>query len=761
MSLAPQIVTLDSDIKLGFVYEATDYPFVLARKKDSASAWFMARIPLLNPIFTDDTPGAAHIPPSTEVLIEQDSFHAGMGQEFYDNVNRIYNSPGVDTRRKGSAVLGPKLSASTIDITPTMPTFTNAGFETGDTTGWTWLDEASTNFKRTGSYSGKETVAAAAGIETFYQDLSGYAGVKGIGVTISAYIHSIGGISASIGVDDGVTSVVYSAANTSASFTESTITVTVSPDATRLRVYGRTVEFGAGAVAYFDDFTIALQATGDTGTVIKQLQWDDKLWAAYGKTLLCYAHNDDEWRPAYTFAADITWIAEWLGYMIVCLGTGLEYWYFNGFTWTESTKSINAEFMATVGATAWCNDSAYQVKSAADPTNSGSWSAATSVGGSTQDITTLIPHPDTVFVGQTNALYQIPSAGANVSLLPILTQASDSNTCANTIDWDGKLYVPTGSGTLIEYDYESAVYTIITPSWDAPGQSAFTGRILTMAGDEVYLYVGIDNGTSVEILAGHWETIDGTTDWWWHHVTTITGLADASANLRSMLISSVGASKRMWLGFNNPTDGIKSLAHPRWYGDVSDDSEYRFDTNGGKLVTSWLESEYPHIMKTFFALSVRTRDCDADHAITVEYQTEEDEAADTWYTLGTIDAEPYETLYYISGVTTRKIRLRFSLATDNDTETPQLKGYSLRARARPFDLEENRIQLKESGSFRVYGGADTSWVHEEYGDIDKAWYNMVVLTEGLSASDSKTITPTFQVDNDKILLRLFLMTAMM
>jgi len=399
------------------------------------------------------------------------------------------------------------------------------------------------------------------------------------------------------------------------------------------------------------------------------------------------------------------------------------------------------EFMGTVGATLWGNSSAYEIRSATNPLNGGAWSAVTVLGSTNTDITDILDHPDTVYVGTTNACWLVEAA-SETDILPELEHEEDSNTGRMTL-WKGNLYIASGLGSLYEYDPTASTITNLTVGQSVTGQSDFIGMVMAMDGDQEYLYIATDNATKAELLAGRWETIDDDTDWWWHQIQEIT-LTATSNTVNSALIASLPTTKKMWLGCAHATDGLYYVHHPTQYGDVTGDSLYLFDT-AGDLVTAWLQGDYPHILKTFYSISVRTENCNANRTITVHYRLE----GETDFTeLGAVDASPGETLYFNDGVLSKRIQLKFSFASNVDTSAPELIGFTLRCEARPFDLESGRISINDYGEFRTFGGAETSWEHSEFRDSDKNYYSVSVISENLSTTNYVTLT--YKLDDDAV-----------
>jgi len=728
---------VNSDVEI--IFKNNKYPFMLAKDRDGKKQWSVQDSAIIPPMFVTDRPLAAHVPPERDVLSEQDFMYGGMGEEYYEEgTYRIYKSPNVDARIKGIVVPGPKSVKSTITTSTTAcPSIVNPGFETGDTTGWTDLTGVSSDYKYEGLYAGEES-----GPSTFYQDLSVDINTwKGRVAIVSAYCRSALGATVSIGIDDGVGS-TYSTGTTTVSWTKHTAEHTLSASATRIRIVGKVEGAQKGL---FDSFSLDRlwsflkgATTLTKGAVIDFAKYGGSLYAACGNALLKWDNTD--WDDVAIFPATITDLSVWGDYLFVALGTSDFYWYYDGTTWTQSTLTTGKmKYLGVVGDTLYGSSSDYHVKAADNPLNGGSWGTATTIIGQNTVITSIVDHPTSLFVGTQDGFYLV---GETVQpVISLLSKESDTNTSKNAIEYNGSVYVPSGLGSLYEYAVDSETLTNVTPSLSIPGQNDFQGRVMAIEGDQSYLWVAIDYGTKAEILAGRWEAVGSSVAFRWHQMRELT-LTATSGNIGAMRISSDNGVRRLWLGCTNTTDGIYYLHHPEAYGDITLDSDYRFATTG-ELWSPWHRTEYPYIAKVFYSLSVRGDNLDANKTIAAHYRKE---GETSWTSLGTVTRSPLDTLYFPANTAALKMQLKFVLATNSETSVPQFKGYTLRALARPFNLEQGRLTINEYGEIQSFGGWDTSWIHQEYAATPKNWYSITLITQGLTAS--KTLTIKYKLDDD-------------
>ncbi len=720
-----------------FTFRGKKYEYFLYKDPQTGQKSFKAAdAKILPPMQTTDRPLNAHIPPLREDLITQDYFNAGSGEILFEHGKRVYNSPGVDTRTVGRARLSPSISKATINsLSAATITLTNAGFETGDTTGWTDLDGV-TATSHTDNWGGEEALAGLA-TEIFYQNLTFDAAWKGHGVKLSAYVRrSAATAEAQIGFsfDGGSTYVWGYEVGCTAAYQELTCSCVIPLTATDVWICARSEETSGGANSvYWDDFTIVdYEVTG--GAVVAFEDYNGYPYAAYGTALIKYDGTD--WDTVATFPAAITDLASFAGKLYIAIGYANAYWYYDGTNIIQSTVTNgNAQFFSAVGTKLWENSSAYQVRSSTNPANGGSWTTTTDVGDSSLVITNLVNHPDTVTVNTTSGFFEITATGTVDSLMPDLYRGAHSKTGRSTCLWRGNFYISSGYNVLYEFNYGDNAISVVSPKDAFPTQSTFAGYPMSMDGDDEYLYVCVDNGTKVELLAAHWATIidkDGnpSTAFWWHHLLEQT-LTAASDNVRAARMSPYPSARVLWLGCADTTDGI--------YG-VTVDGNMGL---AGDLVTSWHKGKYEYILKTFYSITLYTENCAAAKTIQVLYKKE----FETSFTsIGTITSNSATTLYFPADVTTKKIQLKFTFASDSATTSPHLLGYTLRCTARPFDLEEGRITINENLEFSSFGGLETCWIHPEFRNIDKSWYSIAFITEGLSST--KYITFQYKLDDE-------------
>lgn len=671
---------------------------------------------LSSQFFTGE-PGYGNLPAEKELAIRQEDWRSGLGLEIYDgNDTKRYHKSTMDMRFRNMGLAGWKSTTVTKPpANPTAPTIVNADMEL--TTGWTGGSRSAVQ-AHGGTYSW-----AVSNMEV-YQDLTGY--VLGCQYTFSCWVWSADGVGnvARIGINDGVTSTYSSYHNGDSQWTQLSVSKTLAVEAgTRLRLLLYTT---LGVTGYFDDATITSDTTMTVGTTVTRAEFNDLLYVNFGRILAKLNGTGTAFTAVAYMAASITSLEPMTisgtDYLFIAQGTSNNYWYATTAELiTQSTAVVKTykyfRVVHSASPTMWGNDGVNTIRSTVNPLNGGTaWSGQTTIASSADTITGLHTKAGALYISKEDMMYYLNSSGAvQNDLAPelaTLTRSTDNG--KNTMMWLNKIYMHWGAQSLLEED--SGTNTWRSPALSATGASEYNGYVMALAGDDQYLYAILDNSTSIEVLAGRLESIDGTTKWVWHCIneTTLTGCETA-------FVSSV-YQKRLWISSTSSSDSVYYIPLPTGYADVANDTNRSFQT-GTTMETSWLHGNFKSTTKAFPALEVTMgHTYNAGRYFTVKYKKLGDSS---WTSIGNytgsatsmtqsrfipIDASsnnPKSTLF----------KLQFTAVTDDTTITPILQSYNLKAVLYPSQREiiackvycSNEIQLKD-------------------GTIDKGSYDTIVAT---------------------------------
>jgi len=339
---------------------------------------------------------------------------------------------------------------------------------------------------------------------------------------------------------------------------------------------------------------------------------------------------------------------------------------------TELSATAGAKHMANVGGSQfWISDSNSTMRVSGNPINSGTaFSTAYQIGSDDHDITGLVNHADMVFCRKEDDLYYL--SGSDVwSLLDLKTEASTTYTYP-VYTWGGNLYIPSGVNSLYEYNIGTGVATVISPTRYAIGDADYDGDIIAMAGDETYLYCAIDNGDDIKILSGRWETVAGSTDWYWHPLYT---LADHN-DITFMAVSALSGSKRLYVGTDTYTDGVQPYFLSVSYTEPYTETGYECEASG-IFYTPWLDGGFPTEEKYWDDVDITTICCTDKTSAQLSYRVKGGE----WVALTTCTTSAYDGGYpdettdnRTIGVSSERIQFKLVMAAAVDEYTPILLG---------------------------------------------------------------------------------------
>ena len=692
---------------------------MLMQERDTPSYAVFDRKYLADQFFTG-TPSQAYQDPERELLLSQYSWRAGMGLKTFDanDPERYYRAKNMDLRTLGIAQSSYKANTISKPQASKVPLIVNQNFEL--TTGWNYgvnIHRDATEVLQ-GSYSMLINAAVNA-----KQYLIGF--TPGTTYEFECNAKSAGGSgNINIAISDGVSDRMRAeAVNTTVWSAMTTGSYTTSKNANYCLIEVR-CGLGVTPQLWVDQATIKVINTTNSiaysGIPQKPTVYDSEYYFPLGQFLTKLDADGDELLTVANFTADISSIEAFAdSNMYVALNTATPYQYitqnysFDGAI--KSTAAVNTfELFKTVhGAspTLWGNDSDNTLRSTIAPQNGGTaWSTQTIVDSTFYKIKDLEYQGGTLYIRKEDKVYYLDASGnAQDDLTPELESLILEYSGCNMLAWEGKLYVASGA-QLVEIDLTNAnAKEWISPADSVTDLSEYTGDIQALAGDERWLFAICDNGTLIEVLAGHWETIDGTTQWVWHPLRTITLAGAGAADVGSVV------QRRLWILSTDGSDSIYYIPLPKNYGNVANDDNRDF-TSGDYFHTPRLHGDFRLTNKAYIQLDCELgHNYDADIYFETHYNTLQNS---TWTKIGNFVGNSDSRIATgflpaaggVNPVSTMA-QLNFCTNTDDNTKTPQLLGYNLKsilypprddiiaARIRCADEFVNKLSQTEEGLY--------------------------------------------------------------
>ena len=345
----------------------------------------------------------------------------------------------------------------------------------------------------------------------------------------------------------------------------------------------------------------------------------------------------------------------------------------------STLTSKTHKYMATIGTTFYGSDTNSTVVSTTAPLNGGTnWAGSKQIGEKIDSIVDLKAFGGLLYAKKQNGkTYYIDSSG-NVQTL--IGGATSTNTARMYVWRDTSLLIPYGKQGLIEFD--GTYKTHISPSFYSSNASDFVGQVQAVTGDDQWLYVVLDDGTDVQIMATREEAVDGAVDWRWHPLITL-----ALTNCSSADISSI-YKKRLWVGSDTSSESFYYYPIPTTYGDLDADSDLTYQT-GGYIITPWLHANFKGDKKAWYKITLTMADTTSAIYWRAYYQKLGDEVVGGvgWTEISSTNkfkTSPTTSAYLPVDSASAKpqstmMRFKFEGVTGTTTLTPKLLNYDIRA----------------------------------------------------------------------------------
>lgn len=561
----------------------------------------------------------------------------------------------------------------------TTPVIENPGFEEWITSAnpFSWdVTGSGTKCNYPAVHSGEHSIGSMDSANTeIKQDLQWDSDWRGKQFTFKVYIWHKGALSNSkIGIsdDEGVTTTWSDEFVGVLDWEQKSVTKSLAADATGLRVIIKSIyNTGAGGACRYDDASIQAPAVGKPGATRNLIEFNGNKLAASGATLAKLWAG--KFQVIQSFPVDITSLCVFQNRLYIAQGWSEKFWYTPDLlTFTQCTLSDStAKHIANIGSSQFIiSDTSNTLRISGNPINDGCpFSTPYTLPNSHYNITGLMNHDEVVYVRKQDQVYYL-SGEYVYSLIPVLVGQINTSIDYPLHYWKGKLYIPSGINSL--YEYDNGIVTDISIVKYAEGHLDFDEEIAALASDEEYLYAAVNDGDDVQVLAGRWEIIDGSTRWVWHPLYTFT-----SSDITAAFISGIG-DKRLYLGTTNSSDGILTFIVPYAYADILHEDGYKA-IDEGEFIGSWLRSNFPSVVK-FWKTHAVTSVCITDKTNIAVYCQKKGQT--DWTFLGNCEAQALVDGDYPPELTTEfdieqsseRMRFKRVLTTSDDDFSPILHG---------------------------------------------------------------------------------------
>jgi hypothetical protein len=243
------------------------------------------------------------------------------------------------------------------------------------------------------------------------------------------------------------------------------------------------------------------------------------------------------------------------------------------------------------------------LKNSVDPTNSGSWATATTIGEDDQPITGLAVDGDspTLFIAKTDGIYSHGfDANGDVvtsNLTPEFRQFGHTGNFHGIYTWNGHVLLPVGTGGLLDMDIASGVIRDISLSLLAPEQTNLHGRVVALHGDPTNLFMLVKDTTDekLHLVLAKLVSFNGETEFRYYVLQEMgTGGVIDLDQCTLMVDTSLSDHRRVWVGFTEA--GVNETPHFYPFGRVGDDQTDGFtDDTDAEIITVEFDKNLPNV----------------------------------------------------------------------------------------------------------------------------------------------------------------------
>lgn len=416
--------------------------------------------------------------------------------------------------------------------------------------------------------------------------------------------------------------------------------------------------------------------TGPTSAPIKFAELADGVFCIAGTSIWEIAAADSapvwtERNDASGDAVNYTDIAEMDGINYAGRGDSVDYKYSaDGITWTAFTDADrNQKFFAVRGissaeAVLWGVTETGLVRNTTNGQNGGvAWSANDAVAHTSETVKGVVVANDDIYIFTDRAIYLYTGSATK----DLWTGGRALNAAQNghsPLSWvDGRVYVPYGERLLAFAPTDDQTAAIdIEQVFPLAGLShpEVNGEITATAASATHIYIAVKNA------AGNTYIMKGRPGTGWH-----TWMYLGANDCNAMLVASPGVV--------HPTNPVLLFGYgasarfavlPRAHLLPDQDSQYRFDTAGGTLYGSYVDTGALAFAKLLNRGSLETESTTAARTVALAYRVDNGSAT----TLLTATDDGRNDANVSTEVSFRRVRAEITLSTNNVEASPIVLG---------------------------------------------------------------------------------------
>lgn len=682
--------------------------------------WVLA--PALAPDVSEEDVSYGQFRPEQEMTWNMNDWSGGANKFYYNrqSPNRYAIADKVWALTPNEVSLGPHPVPITFAIR-------NGAAQLGNTNGWAASGitiTAVTTAPHTGTYHFQGTSwstndYAQATVQQSEQPVGRWVGQAVTAVAMVRGDESGGTMRMQI-VESGGSSTPTTSGSTvaiSTSYQQISATVTLQADSTGivLRIQ-MSADGGSNRTIYFDSCQILPGSAIPNASNCQMKYMNGDLYAVTDRAVWKMDETNDYWSLQKVHGAAITGFEVYDDRLYIGQGESTAYQYSDAqdaTTWTAAggsgdlgkanrfAKSLNVNGNWALAKS--LNDD--EIYLATDPTGSAVWGTAIEVGKDDHDILQLYQLAGTLGVGKEDGFYQYLTLVGNrfINIYPDAEAMVDSDNFSRGIFYQGMFYTSLGEIGLVRFN--GSGWQDISYLLQSPGFSDFGNRARAFGTDGSWLYVLVEDLNADSISKQSWlyalkEFSDGS--WATHQVTSLV-LSDALD--MTMFKSSGGTNRHLYI--NGDINDV-AAAHRIPLPNRTDTPRHATNASmalQGTLITPFWDGNRPQVQKSFDKLTVLSENLTSNRTITASYMLDNETSFTNINSASSeYNSNPSNTVGFNDGVTGRRIRLKFTFATNDATDSPVMKGFGLHFAWRPERLRRWTIVAAVEDNIRQLQG---------------------------------------------------------
>jgi hypothetical protein len=365
--------------------------------------------------------------------------------------------------------------------------------------------------------------------------------------------------------------------------------------------------------------------------------------------------------------------------------------------------------------------SPHGIKSSSDPSNAGSWSTITTFGEQEYPITglTVEEDSDTLLIAKTDGLwqqyYESTREGGRLFQRNLTIQFRNQghpNNFFGVYNYaPSRVLLPLGAGGLLDYNVKTGDIKNISFSITMPELTELHGQVLaiTSSDESVFLLLKDKSNEIVYVMAGHFITVDGVTDWSWEVLakhTATTAVTDIQSNI--WYDATRNDHHRVWYGFTDT--GANETPRFLPTGDVDDDKSdgYTNDTTAEAVFLRYT-GNLPRIPKHFAEVEIESKNllASAGRQWTINHRVDDPTAS---FVAGdAVNTSPFQTIKFPDGLSGKMLELQAVPAMASvGTTPPEIVSVRVTAYLRPDPAKIFPMSLYLADNLYILNGTEES-----------------------------------------------------